>query len=70
MPNDLVRRLGWLPRVALAGYALLTIAAYLVMGPWFVWGWVTKGIELAIVGLLLVELLRVQGSGGPRARPG
>ena len=51
-----LRRYGWLPRVGLAGYAAVTIGAYLVVGPYFALGWITKGIELAIIGLVIADL--------------
>jgi hypothetical protein len=35
-----------------------------VIGPYFALGWITKGIELAIVALLLTDMLLVYG--GPR----
>lgn len=57
LPMPFVRRFRWLPRVGLAGYSLITIGAYLVMGPYITLGWIAKGIELAIVGLVLVDLL-------------
>jgi hypothetical protein len=61
-PFDVIRRFGWLPRIGLAGYTVVTIGAYLVIGPWFDLGWITKGIEAAIVGLLVVDMLNVYGS--------
>ena len=57
LPIPAVRRLSWLPRTALAVYASVTIVAYLVIGPYFTLGWVTKGIELAIVLLVVADLL-------------
>lgn len=48
---------GWLPRIGLAGYTLVTISAYLIIGPYFALGWIAKAIEVAIVGLILVDLL-------------
>jgi hypothetical protein len=51
-----LRRYGWLPRIGLAGYAAVTIGAYLVVGPYFALGWITKGIELAIIGLVIADL--------------
>ena len=57
VPIPTVRRFGWLPRAALAAFASVTIVAYLVIGPWFTLGWVTKGIEVAIVLLVMVDLL-------------
>ena len=63
LPMPAVRRLSWLPRLALAAFASITILAYLVMGPYFTLGWVTKGIEVAIVLLVIADLLI-----GPDAR--
>ena len=57
VPAEIARPFGWLPRIGLAGYALTTIGAYLVSGGFFTLGWITKGIEVAIVGLVFVDLL-------------
>ena len=57
LPMPFVRRLAWLPRVGLAGYAAVTIGAYLLTGPYIGLGWIAKGIELAIIGLVAVDLL-------------
>jgi hypothetical protein len=62
VPLTVVQRYAWLPRVGLAAYALVTIGAYLVIGPYFALGWITKGIELAVVGLLVADMLFVYGS--------
>src|SRR6266498_3407415 len=35
VPLAIVQRFAWLPRVGLAGYALVTIGAYIVIGPYF-----------------------------------
>lgn len=64
IPLTTVQRFAWLPRIGLAGYALTTIGAYLVIGSYFTLGWITKGIELAIVGLLVADMIIVYG--GPR----
>jgi hypothetical protein len=61
-PHPFIRRYSWLPRVGLAGYALLTIGAYLVIGPYFALGWVAKAIEVAILTLLAADVVRVYGS--------
>ena len=60
-PHPLVARFSWLPRVGLAGYALATIGAYLVVGPYSTWG-VAKGIEVAILTLLAADVVRAYGS--------
>ena len=56
-PHPAARRFAWLPRLGLAGYAGVTILGYLVLGPYFLLGWVTKAIELLLVGLTAVDLL-------------
>ena len=61
-PHPLVARFSWLPRVGLAGYALATIGAYVVVGPYFNLGWVAKGIEVAILTLLAADVVRAYGS--------
>lgn len=61
-PVALIERFSWFPRVALAGYAAMTIAGYLVMGPYFTLGFIAKGIEVALITLLLVDVTRVYGS--------
>ncbi|MGH2445458.1 MAG: hypothetical protein ACRDGD_05395 [Candidatus Limnocylindria bacterium] len=57
VPMPAIRRLSWLPRLGLAAFASVTIVAYLVIGPYFTLGWVTKGIEVAIVMLVIADLL-------------
>jgi hypothetical protein len=60
-PISIVQRFSWLPRIALAGFAVVTIGAYLFTGTYFTLGWITKGIEVAIVGLVAVDLQRTYG---------
>jgi hypothetical protein len=62
VPVTLVRRFSWFPRVALMGYAAMTIAGYLIIGPYFTLGWIAKGIEVALIALLAVDILRVYRS--------
>lgn len=61
-PIAIVERFSWFPRLALMGYTAMTIAGYLVMGPYFTLGFIAKGIELALITLLVVDVLRVYGS--------
>jgi hypothetical protein len=60
-PLAIVQRFSWLPRLGLAAYALVTIGAYLAIGPYFTLGWITKAIEVAIIGLLVADLLIAYG---------
>lgn len=61
-PIALVQRFSWAPRVGLAGYAATTIAAYLVTGPYFSLGFIAKGIEVALIAIIVVDVVRVYGS--------
>ena len=61
-PMPIVERFSWFPRLALAGYTAMTIAGYLVMGPYFTLGFIAKGIEVALLAVLLVDVIRVYGS--------
>ena len=69
LPMPSVRRFSWLPRVGLAAFASVTIVAYLVIGPYFTLGWLTKGVELAIVMLVIVDLLLETNAGSAARRP-
>lgn len=62
VPHPLVARFDWFPRVTLIGYAVTTIGGYLVIGPYFPLGWITKGIEAALIALVVVDVFRVYGS--------
>lgn len=61
-PTPMIKRFSWFPRIALMGYAALTIAGYLVMGPYFTLGWIAKGVEVAMIVLVAVDIFRVYGS--------
>lgn len=63
-PHPLIARFSWLPRVGLIGYTLVTIVGYLVMGPYFTLGFIAKGVEVVLIGLLVTDILRVYGSFG------
>jgi hypothetical protein len=62
--HPLVVRFNWLPRVALLGYAMASIVAWLIMGGFYTLGYITKAIEFALIALLVVDIYRVYG--GPR----
>ncbi len=61
-PAAAIRRFSWAPRLALAGYAAVTIAGYLVMGPFFTLGFIAKGIEMALIIAIAADVVRVHGS--------
>jgi hypothetical protein len=60
-------RFSWMPRIALLGFTLATIAGYLAMGPYFTLGWVAKAVEVALVTLLAADIAwRYRSVGGLR----
>jgi hypothetical protein len=67
-PHPLIARFDWFPRLALIGYTAMTIAGYLVIGPYFALGWITKGVELALIALVVLDVIRVYGSPWAMAR--
>ncbi len=62
IPARVVRRFSWFPRLALAGYTTMTIAGYLVIGPYFTLGFITKGIEAVLLVAIVLDVVRVYGS--------
>lgn len=66
--HPLVVRFGWLPRVALIGYAVASIVAWLVIGGFYSLGYITKAVELALIILLIVDIYRVYGGVAGLAR--
>ena len=60
--HPLVRRFGWLPGAGMAGYAAVTILSYLILGPYFALGWIAKGVEIALIGVVGAHLIAAYGS--------
>lgn len=60
--HPIVERFAWVPRVAIAGYAGVTIVSYLIVGPYFALGWIAKGVEIALIGVVAVDLIDAYGS--------
>lgn len=59
------RRIRWLVRYGLIGFAAATIAGWLAFGARFDLAYLDKGIEVALIGLLMVESWMLDG--GPLA---
>ncbi len=60
-PHPLIGRFSWAPRVALAGYAAVTIVAWAVQGPYFSTAYVAKAVEVALIALITLDVFRVYG---------
>ena len=61
-PIALASRFRWFIRIGLAGYALTAIVAWAIMGPYYSTAYIAKGIEVALIGLLLVDFVRFDGN--------
>ena len=60
-PWPIVVRFSWLPRVGLFGFALATIIGWMVMGPRYDLAYISKGIEVGLLALLVIDSFRVYG---------
>lgn len=65
LPFRLFARNRWLVRAALTGFTAATIVGWALFGPRFFLAYVDKGIEIALIALLVVEMFRYDG--GPMA---
>jgi hypothetical protein len=61
LPLTFAADLRWLTRLALIGYALATIVGWAIMGPRFTLAYVAKGIEFALIVLVVIEQYREVG---------
>ena len=61
-PIGLAIRFRWFIRLGLVGYALATIVGWYVMGPRYETAYLAKAIEVALIGLLAVEIRAYDGN--------
>ena len=61
LPGAFMVRNRWFARAALAGFTTVTIIGWALIGPRFMLAYVDKGIELALIALLVVEMFRYDG---------
>jgi hypothetical protein len=62
IPLAFAARYRWLVRIGLVGYALATIVGWWLMGPRYSTAYLAKAIEVALIGLLLVEIRAYDGN--------
>ncbi|MCI0584070.1 MAG: hypothetical protein L0227_14505 [Chloroflexi bacterium] len=62
VPLALAARFRGLIRLGLIGYAATTIVGWYLMGPRYETAYIAKAIEVALIGLLAIELRRVDGN--------
>ena len=69
-PLALAARFRWLIRLGLIGYALTAIVGWYVMGPRYDVAYLAKAIEIALIGLLALEVWAYDGNPLRRIRRG
>jgi hypothetical protein len=62
VPLALAIRFRWIVRLGLVGYAVTTIAGWAIQGPYYSTAYLAKGIEVALIVLLIVDFVRHDGS--------
>ena len=61
-PISLAIRFRWVVRLGLIGYAATAIVAWAIQGPYYSTAYVAKGIEVALITLLVIDFLRADGN--------
>jgi len=62
VPISLAVRFRWLIRLGLMGYAATAIFMWAIQGPYYTTAYIAKGIEVALIFLLVVDFLRADGN--------
>ena len=62
VPLAVAVRFRWVVRLGLVGYALATIVGWAIQGPYYSTAFIAKGIEVALIVLLLLDFVRADGN--------
>jgi hypothetical protein len=62
IPLALAVRFRWVVRLGLIAYALTTIVAWAIQGPYFTTAYIAKGIEVALIALVAIDFARMDGN--------
>jgi hypothetical protein len=62
VPLALAIRFRWVVRLGLVGYAATTIIGWAIQGPFYSTAYIAKGIEVALIVLVLVDFARMDGN--------
>jgi hypothetical protein len=62
IPLALAVRFRWFIRLGLMGYAMTTIVAWAIQGPYFPLAYLAKAIEIALITLVVVDFARMDGN--------
>jgi hypothetical protein len=55
-------RFRWVVRLGLIAYAMTTIIAWAIQGPYFSTAYIAKGIEVALIVLVAIDFARMDGN--------
>ena len=61
-PIVLASRFRWAVRAGLIGYALMTIVGWAIQGPYYSTAYLAKAIELALIALVAIDFVRLDGN--------
>jgi hypothetical protein len=61
-PLAIASRFRWVVRIALAGYAASTIVGWAIQGPFYSTAYVAKAIEVALIVVLAIDFVRLDGN--------
>jgi hypothetical protein len=62
IPLSLAVRYRWVVRLGLMGYAATTILGWAIQGPYYSTAFIAKGIEVALIVLLAIDFVRMDGN--------
>jgi hypothetical protein len=62
IPLALAVRFRWAIRLGLMGYAATTIIGWAIQGPYYSTAYLAKGIEVALIVLLAIDFVRMDGN--------
>ena len=62
VPLPIAGRFRWVVRITLAGYAASTIVGWAIQGPFYATAYLAKAIELALIVLVAVDFVRLDGN--------
>lgn len=62
VPLALAVRFRWFIRLGLVGYAATTIIAWAIQGPYFQLAYIAKGIEVALIAMVVIDFARMDGN--------
>jgi|SRR4051812_19395444 hypothetical protein len=62
VPLALAVRFRWVVRLGLIAYAMTTIIAWAIQGPYFTTAYIAKGIEVALIAMVAIDFARMDGN--------